>query len=256
MSSFDEMALAYDRSIDWDRRLAREIPFILKTLGDRQSARVLDLACGSGRHAIALAEQGHEVIGVDKSTTMINEAKSLAKGLDNPPEFIVANILDISPMTTGKFDLALCLGNSLALLETVDQVKQLIKTINGILTQEGAFVIQVLNFRSILRDGFAYFPIKGVYDSGEVRYLFARFFQHHKDKNYSTLVMTSFKKERNSWATVMASQNVLRLDKEILQEILSDCQFVTVEFYSNYHEHPLNQDKDRSIVVRAYKEHP
>lgn len=253
MNSFDEMAIAYDRSINWKKRLEREIPFILNSLGDRQSARVLDLACGSGRHSIALAEHGLAVIGIDKSDAMIQEAHTINKDLELPIEFIVADMLEIDRVIRGKFDLIMCLGNSLALLDGINQVRDVINIIHERLKDDGAFVFQVLNFQSIMREKFAYFPIKGVYESGEIKYLFARFFQHHTDSDFSTLVMTSFKKEGTDWDTIMASQRVLRLNKHLLLKILVECDFQNIEFYSDYYKHEFEPDKDRSIIVRAHK---
>ena len=48
---------------------------VLKLLDVKGPLRILDLACGTGRHAIYWAEQGHRVTGVDISETFIRIAK-------------------------------------------------------------------------------------------------------------------------------------------------------------------------------------
>ncbi|MHA2191397.1 MAG: hypothetical protein ACXAAP_14310 [Candidatus Thorarchaeota archaeon] len=58
MSTFDELAIVYDNSIDWDSRLKRELPFLLESLPTTGQRRVLDMACGSGRHSVALSSEG------------------------------------------------------------------------------------------------------------------------------------------------------------------------------------------------------
>ena len=75
MTSFDNLALVYDNTIDWTARLNRELPFLLSLLNDPKQSRVLDVACGSGHHSIALGEKGAEVIGFDSSEAMISAAR-------------------------------------------------------------------------------------------------------------------------------------------------------------------------------------
>jgi cyclopropane fatty-acyl-phospholipid synthase-like methyltransferase len=44
-----------------------EVDFLVKALGLKSGAEVLDVACGTGRHAIELAKLGIEVTGIDFS---------------------------------------------------------------------------------------------------------------------------------------------------------------------------------------------
>jgi SAM-dependent methyltransferase len=49
-----------------------DVDGIVSRLGLGAGARVLDLACGHGRHAIPLAERGHAVTGFDLSEAMLH----------------------------------------------------------------------------------------------------------------------------------------------------------------------------------------
>ncbi|MHA2201598.1 MAG: class I SAM-dependent methyltransferase [Candidatus Thorarchaeota archaeon] len=126
MSSFDDVALAYDEAINWDRRLAREIPFIVSRVGEIKGKRVLDLACGSGRHAAALAQQGAEVVGIDSSESMLSRAKEHASSIGVTPKFIRGDMSKFNSLTTDQFDLVICLGNSLALLDSFSVVETVV----------------------------------------------------------------------------------------------------------------------------------
>ena len=95
MSSFDSLSLVYDRSINWDARLRRELPFILEALSESGGNRVLDMACGSGRHSVALALEGADVIGFDSSASMIQAAKELASKNGVTPKFMVADMTSL-----------------------------------------------------------------------------------------------------------------------------------------------------------------
>jgi SAM-dependent methyltransferase len=51
---------------------------LFQEYGDGSIHRILDLGCGTGNHAIPLAQQGHHVVGVERSATMLAQAQSKA----------------------------------------------------------------------------------------------------------------------------------------------------------------------------------
>ena len=84
---------------------AQEIDFLVGALGLTPGMRVLDVGCGPGRHAIALAERGITVHGVDLSPEFIALA-SEATG-DLPATFEVLDVRDLA--NESEFDAAICL---------------------------------------------------------------------------------------------------------------------------------------------------
>ena len=54
-----------------------EAAFAARALGLPEGARVLDVACGAGRHARVLRELGHHVVGVDLSRDLLAEARDV-----------------------------------------------------------------------------------------------------------------------------------------------------------------------------------
>jgi SAM-dependent methyltransferase len=69
--------------------------------------KVLDVCCGMGRHARALAGLGYSVIGVDRDPDVISQARKLGGG----PEYLVADIRDYAP-EPGAFDVAIVMSQS------------------------------------------------------------------------------------------------------------------------------------------------
>jgi cyclopropane fatty-acyl-phospholipid synthase-like methyltransferase len=53
------------QDMSWVEHTKEEVDLIVKTMRLTGSERVLDLACGFGRHAIELAKRGYSVVGVD-----------------------------------------------------------------------------------------------------------------------------------------------------------------------------------------------
>jgi SAM-dependent methyltransferase len=73
-------------------------------------ARLLDLACGAGRHALALARAGYRVTGIDISTDAIARASAAAAGEGLAIDFRRGDMAELEP--GGAFDSVFCLGNS------------------------------------------------------------------------------------------------------------------------------------------------
>src|SRR6266498_1428021 len=51
------------------------LSLIFKNVHLRKNAKVLDLACGSGRHSLLIARKGFDVLGIDLSKYLISEAR-------------------------------------------------------------------------------------------------------------------------------------------------------------------------------------
>ncbi len=81
----------------------------LRSLLDLQPGqRVLDIGCGTGRHAVPLAAMGLEVTGVDLSPAMLERAAARAAAAGIELDLIAADARDL-PDHLGGFDVALCL---------------------------------------------------------------------------------------------------------------------------------------------------
>lgn len=100
------------RYIDYlDRATAQEAaraykPRTYELVGVTAGRRILDLGCGTGDDAIAMARQvgpGGEVVGVDLSEAMVQEARRRAGGLGLPLRFEVADALAL-PFADHSFD--------------------------------------------------------------------------------------------------------------------------------------------------------
>jgi SAM-dependent methyltransferase len=77
---------------------------LFKTYGDGQIKTVLDLGCGTGNHALPLSLRGFEVIGVDRSESMLAQARKKA----GPAERDAFYQADIQSLNLGRrFDAAL-----------------------------------------------------------------------------------------------------------------------------------------------------
>jgi SAM-dependent methyltransferase len=110
---FDDLTDVYEATIDWPKRLGNE-QGLFRWLFDRVHAkRILDVACGTGRHAAMFHSWGLEVEAADISPNMIRRC---GETHGEPPGLRwIARPFDQPAEQPGSFDVAMCIGNSLAL---------------------------------------------------------------------------------------------------------------------------------------------
>ncbi len=144
---YDRQAALYEAMNDWPTRLSLELPFILRALEQAHTQAVLDVACGSGHHAIALAREGYTVYGTDISPEMIAQARCHAAQAHVSVQFERHGFTELGThLASSTFDAVLCLGNSLPhVLTEVEQLGAL-KAMRDRLRQGGVLVLQNLNY--------------------------------------------------------------------------------------------------------------
>jgi 2-polyprenyl-3-methyl-5-hydroxy-6-metoxy-1,4-benzoquinol methylase len=69
-------------------------------------ARVLDLACGTGSHAIAAAERGAEVVAVDNDPQRLKAAEEAARKANVSVDWVQADLTQ-DPLPDGRFDVVM-----------------------------------------------------------------------------------------------------------------------------------------------------
>ena len=101
---FDAHASRYDEN-PFTQHTVAEVDFLLALFPIAAGARILDVGCGTGRHAIELAKRGYRVTGVDLSSGMLDVARAKAAAFDI--EWVEA---DGRNFTLDRvFDAAICL---------------------------------------------------------------------------------------------------------------------------------------------------
>ncbi|MBN2025073.1 MAG: class I SAM-dependent methyltransferase [Pirellulales bacterium] len=142
-----DLADVYDALVDWPKRLAREAPFyrgLFESLGAR---RVLDAACGTGRHAAMFHAWGLAVEGADLSPGMIERARR-AFGEPEGLRFVV-RAFDEPIGAEEPFDAVVCVGNSLALAPDGAVAARAVEAMLAAVRPGGAVVIHVLNLDAL-----------------------------------------------------------------------------------------------------------
>lgn len=121
---------------------AKEVKFILDSLSLKQGARVLDLACGFGRHSIQLAKRGYEVAGLDLSMALLQRALNEAQRRSLSIKFIHGDMRELN--FSEIFDACFCWGTSFGYFDDRTNV-EVLKGIHRSLKPGGRLLIDVVN---------------------------------------------------------------------------------------------------------------
>ncbi|HBZ83507.1 MULTISPECIES: class I SAM-dependent methyltransferase [Brevibacillus] len=124
-----------------DSAADEEIANLLERLPVKDTGRVLDLCCGSGRHSRALVRRGYEVVGVDLSPVLLQ----LAEEQNNDPRLSFARCDMRNIPYRDEFDIVVNLFTSFGYFSSDEENAQVIRNMAQALKTNGEVVIDYLN---------------------------------------------------------------------------------------------------------------
>jgi ubiquinone/menaquinone biosynthesis C-methylase UbiE len=114
------------------------------------ASRVIDIGCGHGRHALALAERGAEVIGLDFAVALLNRARQLEQELGMRGAWIRGDMRCL-PFRAECADGAI-LMDAFGFFETDDEHEAVLREAARVLTTGGRMALKVVNGGHVLDD--------------------------------------------------------------------------------------------------------
>jgi len=246
---YDRLARFYDVMNDWESRLAHEGPFIRRILDSHGARRVLDVACGTGRHALALRQWGYEAIGADASPQMIRQAQAnaLAARLEVP--FVVATFEALPQVPGAPFDAVLCLGNSLPHVTDLAALDAALTAMKQAVRPGGVVLLHNLNYdrRWVQRPRFFKLDA-GVLDGHEV------LVWRMADYGESTIIFHTalFQKDAaGQWSVEVNSTLQWPLFRADLEERLLRAGFEQIRAYGSLQGEPFDSQRSEDLVMTA-----
>lgn len=247
----------YVKSVNWNKRLDKEIPFLTKFFKDLGYKEICDFGCGPGMHASRLAkEKTFKVTGLDIDENMIAYASELAK-LQNLPNlsFQRGNFLEHPDQQfKEKFDVIYTLGNALMIIWTNSDptsVVEILKSLSYYIKSGGGLFFQVLN-SDAPRSGHVVSNISQN-EEGENQIL-VKHFLPVGEKLYTTFSTMKWKGDDTMIKVVDNRKGFLKLvplDK--MKSFLEEAGFKNFQFFENYDGDPLRQNESDSLMCFAQK---
>ncbi|MFQ6043821.1 MAG: class I SAM-dependent methyltransferase, partial [Candidatus Poribacteria bacterium] len=133
-----------------EAKTAEEVRFIIDALELPAGARILDVCCGYGRHALQLARRGFFVVGLDYSREYLRRASVAALKNALPVRFVRADMRAIPFM--GQFDAVLSLLTSIGFFERESEDEGVFVQMAQAAKPQAKLFIDVANHDWVIRD--------------------------------------------------------------------------------------------------------
>jgi glycine/sarcosine N-methyltransferase len=253
---YAEFSSHYDQFVDWEARLSIELPFIKTQLQEmRQNGdgkiSILDAACGTGKHAIALVKAGFNCIGADFSKKMVEAARENAQEEGLSMIFRQAGFGELA-QTFGenRFDSLICLGNSLPhLLEEVSLAKALVDFF-AVLKPGGKLILQNRNFDLVLAERLRWMPPQ-TFREGDATWVFARFYDFDADGRLTFNIQILHSEGEAPFSQKVISTRLWPMKKVVLEEFLAKAGFNELQYYGDLTGEDFDPNNSGNLVLTA-----
>ncbi len=223
-----------------DKRTETEIKFLIKELALDRTVKILDLACGHGRHANRLAQLNHDITGIDQSAGFLEIAKKQAKEKGLNVKYIQQDMRQID--FKNEFDRVLLLFTSFGYFED-DENFLVLQNIAKALKPGGLFCFDILNKEKLLRDLLPYF----VTERGADLMIDRQTFDDTTKRFYNKrIIIRNGKRKDKPYFT-----RVYELAE--IRELLTKAGLEICKTYGNWKSEPLTNDSTHIIIIAQKK---
>lgn len=209
---------------------------LLEHLGLPKHSKLLDLACGKGRHSITMNKLGYNVIGADLSANSIEFAKQFE---NDQLKFIVHDMREVLPNT--HFDGIFNLFTSFGYFDNLEDNVKVLNAIHHMLQHRGILVIDFMNASKVIRhlvheeekviDGLQ-FSIRREADENHI-FKHIAVYDNSTQSNYSERV-----------------QAIMLTDFE---ELLTLTGFELISTFGDFNLNPFNEENSDRLIIVAQK---
>jgi SAM-dependent methyltransferase len=146
---FGESYLRLYRPYLTPQRTEREVIGVVQRLVLPEGSKILDLACGYGRHSIPLAFLGYQVTGLDLSAELLAQAEAMAQDVDASVRWVQADMRAIP--FEGEFQAVINLFTAYGYLESEHEDARVLRSVQRALAPGGVFLLDTVNRESLIR---------------------------------------------------------------------------------------------------------
>ncbi len=254
--SYAQFSKNYDRFVNWKERLAVEIPFLQSELaslaaGPNERVRVLDTACGTGQHLIALADAGFNCAGADISAGMVKQAVSNIAATGHTIPVYEAGFLDLAASFEGqRFDAVLCLGNSLPHVLNQPDLVNALSQFHHLIRPGGKLIVQMRNFDPIIDKHERWMPPQTYREDGRT-WIFFRFYDFDPDGRITFNIAVLDDEGGETFHQELITNRLWPLTSELMLEVLEQVGFQEVRLLGDLQGSAYDQKTSGNLVVVA-----
>jgi 2-polyprenyl-3-methyl-5-hydroxy-6-metoxy-1,4-benzoquinol methylase len=232
MSIYREFAQLYNRGeyAGFSLRMAELLPDVLGRLQVRPQS-ILDVACGDGAFAVAMAGKGYSMTGVDSSPDMLRFARQRAERAGVEIEFVQADMRAFE--LDRKFDLATCWYDSLNYLTEPEDLAKAMRGVCAAL-RDGSLFIFDMNSIYGLAVTWQQHPCYVMQDEDGIFEVHQAEYDH--EANIATMKITGFLRQGTAWLRVEEEHKERGYARAEVETLLQEAGFQLLACWGNFGE--------------------
>ena len=203
---------------------------LIKKLKIKKKSKILDLACGVGRHSFYLNKKGMNVIGIDNSENNIKKAKKFEN------RFLKFKKKEMTEDYGQEFDFIFNLFTSFGYINEKHNLNTF-KSINNSLINHGILVIDYLNVLKLKEE----LVEKETKKIGNIIFNIKRSFKDN-------FIVKKIKIKDNN-EIFYFEERVMELTKNDFQDYLKKFDFEILDVYGNYNLEKYHKNSERLIMI-------
>ena len=199
-------------------------------------SKVLDLACGKGRHALQIHNLGNDVVGVDLSPQSVEAANLKAE----PGLVFQTGDMRNLPFNA-EFDLVVNLFTSFGYFQQEGENAKVIESIARALKNDGILILDYLNVKKVIQD----LPLASVVQREEIE------FKVHKDVTNGFIVKTiEFVDDGEAYEY---KEHVKLLTLQDFEKIFKNSSLHIQSIFGDYDLNPFDEEKSDRLIFKVQK---
>lgn len=256
INAYDLFSEDYDRFVNWDARLALELPFLTAQLAPikadtEQKKSVLDVACGTGQHVIALAKEGFNIAGADFSIKMVALAQENAQHAGMDLTFKQAGFGQLADsFGNHAFDSLICLGNSLPHVLSEDLMLRTLDDFQSVLRPGGKIIIQNRNFDLVVKQQIRWMEPQTHREYGK-SWIYIRMYDFDPDGRITFHILTLTQQNEGDIQQRVVSTRLWPVQQVQLVDFLQRAGFRDIHLFGDLQGSPFAIEKSGNLVITA-----
>lgn len=228
--------LCFYEDILTEERTEREVDSLTHLLALDRPLKILDLACGHGRHSNLLARAGHDVTGVDLTEGFLTLARTSAEKLGVEVTYVRSDMREIS--YTNEFDRVLLLYTSFGYFNDDDNARVL-KNVFRALKPGGVFCFDGHNRDITMKDHRPYF----VKEKGEDLLIDRITFDSETGRmtNRRIMIRNGVRKD--------TPFSIRFYNPQEITQLLGSVGFEDVKIFGGYDGKPLSENLNQMVIT-------
>jgi ubiquinone/menaquinone biosynthesis C-methylase UbiE len=221
----------------------------LKKYSDGSSERLLELACGTGTHALELEKFGHSIVATDYSEDMLRRAQAKAEQQKSQVQFHLQDMTQLD-RPEAPFDAAFCLFDAIGYVGSNEALDRVFRGVHKHVRSGGLFIFEFWHAAAMIRN---YDPLRvrrWQTEQGEILRISETKLELAKQLSHISYTVYELNKDRTYSSLTETQTNRYFLEQE-MAHWLTTSGFTPVKWFAGFTEDECITDDTWHVVAVA-----